>query len=255
VLVAAGWLARRSSRQLMGMAGLGLLIVVFWMTPRWVVLARELFFSVEPATQLQAHGISHALYIGLGVVENRFGIKWRDGSASEAVKAVAPNVAYLSPEYFRIVRRLYLAKVREDPGEVLRIYKVKAGMLLTMPIFRLWPSNIWVSDIWVSTLWEHVGVPVLLWQTLAAAIALLAGAGICRLWILHLQFERGLFIGIIAVSFVALFVVQGVLAHPRQEYPPPIGLFVLLLAGVELELLCRAVWSLLTRLIPSVRQA
>ena len=219
-----------STRRVIGLAGLGLLIVIVWMTPRWVLLARDLSFPVEPTEQLEAHGMSHSMYLGLGAVENRFGIEWLDSSASEAVKTVAPQVRFASTEYYRILWSLYLAKVREDPAEVMRIYMAKARMLLGRDI----------SDLWARGVWPYRWTPSL-WRVLVAAIVLLVVAQICGLWRRY-QFEQGLFLGIIALVFVALSLIQAALVHPALSYAAPIGLFALLPAGIAVELFCRWQW-------------
>ena len=234
VLVAMCFTGPRSTRRFIGLAGLALLIVTAWMTPRWVLLARDLSFPVEPATQLQAHGMSHSLYIGLGVVENRFGIEWRDSSGIEAVHAVAPQVVYTSREYFQILWNLYFAKVREDPAEVMRIYLAKAGLLLDRGI----------SDLWVRGVWPY-RCPLSL--VLLGAVVLLVVAQRCGLWRRY-RFEQGFPLAIVAFAFVALFVAQGTLIHPSLQYAAPIGLFVLVLAGIVLELFCRSLWTQLSRL-------
>ncbi len=236
VLAAVGFRGTRNTRRAIGLGGLSLLIVITWMTPRWVLLARDLFFTVEPSSQLQAHGLSHNLYIGLGAVENRFGIEWLDSSASEAVKAVAPQVLYVSPEYYRILWHLYFAKVREDPVEVMRIYLAKTRMMLGRV----------VSDyLSVSGIWPRPWTPSLGW-VLTGALVLLLVVTRCGLWRRY-QFEQGLYVGTIALVFVALFVIQGVLAQPSLNYAAAIGLFVILLAGIALELFCRSQWIRLPR--------
>jgi len=241
VLVVVCFTGPRSTHRAISSAGLGLLIVIAWMTPRWVLLARDLSFSVEPTLQMQAHGTSHSLYIGLGVVENRFGIEWRDSYAKEAMQVVAPQVRFASTEYYGILWNLYFARVREDPAEVMRIYRTKARMLLDRDISRLRVRGIWRPYGWVP----------FLWRVLVGIIVLLAIASICALWRRY-RFEQGFSLAIVAFAFVTLFVAQGTLIHPSLQYAAPIGLFVLLLAGIVLELFCRSLWTELSRLTVSL---
>jgi hypothetical protein len=212
----------------MGLAGLGLLIVIVWMTPHWVLLARNLAFPLQSTEQSETHGMSHSLYIGLGVKPNSFGIRWDDASAAEAVQAVAPQVAYTSNEYYRILWTLYLTKIRDHPAEVARIYWNKAWGLLDRSALWAYGSR---PPRWAPRLW--LVLPATIWMLVAAR-----KRGAWRRY----SFEPGFLLGVIALGFVSLFIVQGMLVNPSLQYGAPVGLFVVLLAGVAVELFCRSQW-------------
>jgi hypothetical protein len=76
------------------------------------------------------HPFWHSMYLGLGYLPNPYGIKWNDAIASEAVSRENPTAVYLSDEYERTLRGLYLDIVRDDPGFVASTYKAKLGELL-----------------------------------------------------------------------------------------------------------------------------
>jgi hypothetical protein len=43
----------------------GMLAVLAFTTPRWVVMARDAAFDIQKAERLATHGLSHTLYLGL----------------------------------------------------------------------------------------------------------------------------------------------------------------------------------------------
>ena len=104
----------------------GVLALAVFTTPRWVVLARDASFDMQPAERLATHGLSHTLYLGLGFVENKWGIRYDDDYGEEIADKADPPVVFCSPEYFRLMWKLYLARWVEDPFEVSRIYAEKA---------------------------------------------------------------------------------------------------------------------------------
>jgi hypothetical protein len=240
VLVAVGVSGPRSARRFAGLAGLCFLTVMAWMTPHWVARARDVLFPIESAPQIhEGHGASHSLYLGLGAVPNRFGIQWGDPYGAAAVRAVAPDVRYTSDEYFQILWRLYLEKVRENPGEVARIYWTKAKILFNRDISLLLGWN----------RWRPYGYAVLLWHVLTGAVVFAAAAALLARWRAS-EFSRISGLALIALAFVAAFLAQAAMIHQSLQYAAPIGLFILLLAGGALELLCRSLWALLMWLLP-----
>lgn len=205
IVIAMGRLRRgRAVRDLLLVA---VLAVVATGTPRWVLMARDASFPMEAGRLIPEHGTSHTLYIGLGAVENSWGLRYDDKLGVEAAAKAAPNVEAYSPEYFRIMWRLYADRLREDPAEVARIYSEKAKALLSDRILDETPP------LWISLL-------------IALGAQLLASRGTPRA---QLLFDRQLVINLVSFAFIGLFVLQGILAHHMRIYAVPIGAFLLLL--------------------------
>ena len=197
-----------------------LVTILAWQSPRWVLMARDAFFPIEPAKYIQTHGISHTLYVGLGAAgDNKFGIRWLDSDGADAVKEVDQRIAYVSPEYYQILWRLYFDRVKQDPVEVGRIYYVKLTEILQ---YRL-PD-------WSLPLWQF-----------------LIGCGVLLAVVYRRRFWQTINLGsapiliITASAFIGLFIVQGMLAHPHRQYAHPIGGFVFIIWAVGLEVCSRCV--------------
>ncbi len=191
--------------------------VFFWQTPHWILTARDALFPIQPASLIQTHGTSHNLYIGLGAGgDNKFGIRWDDSEGDAAVKRVDPNVQYVSPEYFRILWKLYLNRVAEDPVEVIRIYAVKSQKILK----RRFPE--WAPPLWL--------------MIISSCTLLIVGY---RRSVRRDEYAFGAtsIVVVIALVFIGMFIAQGVLAHPSRQYAHPIGGFVLLIFAASFELL------------------
>ncbi|MBN9087511.1 MAG: hypothetical protein J0J01_11435 [Reyranella sp.] len=175
--------------------------------PKWVLMARDALFTIEAERLIPEHGTSHTLYIGLGAVENRWGLRYDDKLGVEAAANAAPDVEAYSPAYYRLMWRLYFDRLREDPGEVARIYYEKAKALLSDRILDSGPP------LWISLL-------------IALGAQILASRETPRAQ--HLA-DRQLAINLISFAFIGLFVLQGILAHHMRIYAAPIGAFLLLL--------------------------
>ena len=188
-------------------------------TPRWVVVARDASFDMQPAQRLATHGLSHTLYLGLGFVENKWGIRYDDDYGEEIASKADPPVTFCSPEYFRLMWKLYLARWVEDPLEVSRIYVDKAWQLLATP--TLYPGPPFGIVLLIALL--H----------LVAATAL----GAWR----RIGFVQGFVIEGVSVAFLGLFLAQAMVALPSQTYAMPANAFVLVLLGVIVEFFVRAV--------------
>jgi hypothetical protein len=220
-------LARRRDARLRLLIA-GALVIAASAAPGWAVLARDASFAMEPAQHVQTHGISHTLYTGLGVVENKFGIRYEDAYGATAAKAIDPDVVFGSPGYFRIMWRLFADRLVEDPAEVARIFMEKARLILTDRVLDSAPP---------------------LWIVLALALAHVVLATIYDIW-RRIGFGQGLIVEGLSLAFVGLFVLQGIVAHPNRMFAVPAGAFLLVLLGVMLEFFCRAAW---VRLLASPR--
>jgi hypothetical protein len=196
----------------------GVLALAVFTTPRWVVLARDASFDMQPAERLATHGLSHTLYLGLGFVENKWSIRYDDDYGEAIADQADPPVVFCSPEYFRLMWKLYLARWVEDPFEVLRIYAEKAWLLLSVP--TLYPG-------------PPFGI-VLLIGLLHFAAATALGA-----W-RRVGFLQGFVVEGVCVAFLGLFLAQAMVALPSQTYAMPANAFVLVLLGVIVEFFARA---------------
>ncbi len=194
----------------------GLLAVLAFTTPRWVVMARDAAFEMQKAERLATHGLSHTLYLGLGFVENKWGIRYDDDYGEEI--AGKAGIVWCSPDYFRLMWQLYLGRWAEDPVEVVRIYLEKAWMLLGTP--TLYPG-------------PPFGI------VLAIALVHLLAATAFGAW-QRLDFRQGLVIEGVAVAFAGLFLAQAMAALPSHSYAMPVNAFVLVLFGVIVEFFARA---------------
>jgi len=77
-----------------------------------------------------AHPLWHSIYIGLGYVENDYGIEYNDTIAAEKAAELAPDAAYVSPEYERALRGEVFRLASIDPGLILRNLAAKSVRLL-----------------------------------------------------------------------------------------------------------------------------
>lgn len=195
------------------------LAAMAFLAPKWVTMARDAAFDMAPAERLQTHGLSHTLYLGLGFVENKWGIRYDDAYGEEI--ANREGVVFCSPEYFRLMWRLYLARLVEDPGEIARIYADKAWRLLAAPTL-------------------HPGPPF--GVVLALGLLHLLAASRTQAW-RRIGFEPGQPIEMVSLAFLGLFLAQAALALPSHMYAVPANGFILVLLGTIVEFVGRALWT------------
>ena len=194
------------------------------LAPKWATTARDAAFPMAPAERLQTHGLSHTLYLGLGFVENKWGIRYHDEHGAELAERA--GVLYCSPEYFRMMWKLYLARIVEDPVEVARIYWEKALQLLVVPTMQPGPP---------------FGI------ILAIGLVHLLAATWFGLW-RRVGFPQGLPIEAVSLAFLGLFLAQAILALPSHLYAVPVNAFILVLFGTLVEFAVRGLWTVLSKL-------
>jgi hypothetical protein len=193
------------------------------LAPRWATMARDAAFPMAPVERLQTHGLSHTLYLGLGFVENKWGIRYDDDYGEDLANKA--GLVFCSPEYFRLMWKLYLSRIVEDPVEVARIYWEKALQLLIVPTFYPGPPFGLVLAIGLTHL-------------LAAT-----GLGLWR----RVGFPHGLPIEAVSLAFLGLFLAQAILALPSHMYAVPVNAFILVLFGVLVEFAVRGLWTALPK--------
>ena len=218
----SGVKAPRSPAKLAGLLVVASLSFMAFTAPRLAVAARDASFDMVAAERLERHGLAHTLYLGLGFVENKYGLIYDDDFGYERARKIVPDIVFFSPEYFRLMWKLYLGYVVRDPVEVARIYLVKAGLLLERPTVHPGPP-----------LGVVVAVAVLHFLVLTAFG-----------WWRRIGFSQGLIVEAVALAFLGLFVAQGMVALPSHMYIVPINAFVLVLLGVIAETFLRALWTL-----------
>lgn len=219
-IAAATW---RRDRRLAGMIVVAMATLLASQTARLTVSLRDMIYHVEPAGLVVTHGMSHTLYIGLGVVENKFGIRYDDAVGKEAAAKEAPHVTYLSRDYFRVMWSLYFARWSDDPLEVSRIYFKKLWLILCDRIPDFFP-------------------PVWLFLALAMPIHWLANNRVASRG--TPSRDKRLAVNLLSLSFVGLFVVQAILSQPNRFYAAPIGAFTIVMAGVAIENLAHWLWHI-----------
>jgi len=216
-------------RVLPRLALLVLLAVGALLAPKWVTMARDAAFPMAPAERLQTHGLSHTLYLGLGFVENKWGIRYDDDYGEDLANKA--GIVFCSPEYFRMMWTLYLTRITEDPVEVARIYWEKALRLLVVPTLQPGPP---------------FGV------VFAIGLLHLLAATWFGAW-RRVGFRQGLPIEAVSLGFLGLFLAQAILALPSHMYAVPVNAFILVLFGVIVEFTARALWTALSTAL-SVRR-
>ena len=206
------WRQRRNNAGLVGLAAMALAAAF---SPTAILALRDASHRVDPARHIASHGMSHSLYIGLGSVPNRLGIVYDDDFGYQAALKVDPHVAYQSPEYLRIMRKLYLERVTANPVEVLRIYFVKFKMV----------AGYWILGYWMLPLWGSL--PLLLFAHLAANGGRLSGGGRGA--------DTRLAMIVLSYVFIGFIVLQNVLVMPSQFYSMPCGPLLIVMVGVTME--------------------
>lgn len=193
---------------------------------RLVVTARNAAYALDASNFPATHGMSHTLYIGLGAVPNKWGIRYDDMVGVHAAKAAEPGVMIFSKDYFRVMGELYWRKWQEDPGEVARIYLVKLGILFGDSVIEPAP-------------------PLVVVVMLIIGIQLLERH---RRWTAG---DRGgetrLAINLIVLGLIGLIMVQAMLATPTRLYTMPIGPLILVLTGLAIENLGSWAWRTFAR--------
>jgi hypothetical protein len=215
------WQTRDRPRLWMATIGILAAAVLASQSSRLIVAARNAAYALDAADLPATHGMSHTLYIGLGAVPNKFGIRYEDAVGRDAASAAAPGVAIYSKDYYRVMSELYWRKWQEDPGEVIRIYLEKLRTALADSVIDPAP-------------------PLALLLALVVCIQLVERH---RRWTAGDRAgDKRLAINLVVLALIGLVLVQAVLATPTRFYTMPIGPLILVLAGIAVENLMSWAW-------------
>ena len=124
------------------------------------------------------HPLWHTVYIGLGVVKNRYGITYNDSSAADYVASVDPHAVYVGATYESILRRRVLHLLWSDPGFIARAEWYKVRHLAGTSVSRFWPLLVMIPLLaWMAVVrrrWRELLVVVLPCAVFAALPPLLS---------------------------------------------------------------------------------
>ncbi|HVO32779.1 MAG TPA: hypothetical protein VMU17_02620 [Elusimicrobiota bacterium] len=176
--------------------------------PRAVVSLRDRLYDVSGRDHMATHGVSHALYLGLGTEPNRWNIRWDDRVAMAAVDQKSRGKAVFgTTAYYDVARSLYFDIVRRFPRDVASVYGRKAWRMLNLPVRLAGVPVFWVF-----------GVSVLVMLALPDADRAPAG------WILE------------PLSvYVMLLFVEGILIIPRSIFFYPLSYLMITLVATLME--------------------
>ena len=212
---------RQEDRPIRGTLVVALLAVAAYAMAYLPSATRDAVFEIEAGQRVGRHGFSDILYMGLGAVPNAFGIAYDDNVALANAQKIDPDVIHCSADFFRIMWRLYLEIVLNEPEEVARIYVEKAKIILSDPIVDPAPP---------------LGV------ILAFGLGHFVVATALGLW-RRVRFAPGALVEGAALVFIGLFVAQGILASPARGYAMPAGAAILTLIGILLGFFVRSAWA------------
>ncbi len=87
-----------------------------------------------PSSKMSGHITWHNIYLGLGIVDNKYGILWRDTVAFNKAKQYNPNLYNMTPEYISAIKNEYLSIVKNDLLFVLKTFVYKSFYILLFVI-------------------------------------------------------------------------------------------------------------------------
>lgn len=181
-------------------------IILSIATPKAVLRARDVAFGIAPSTRMEQHGAWHNLYIGLGAVDNPFGLAYDDDYGIRAVAQTNPAAGFLTNEYYAILRQEYFRILLQHPLQVADVYRKKLKQALS------------TYSIWV----------ILLIVAIVYSSGRIASRRLRRGWIVPDT------VVVVSGVFVASFLGQAVLFHPSGQYLYPVKIFLLMLSGISI---------------------
>jgi hypothetical protein len=175
--------------------------------PSILLAARDFAYSLPSTGQMETHGIWHNLYIGLGAVDNPFGIIWNDENGFEHARAIDPTVRFTSKHYYDLLRGAYFDIVIHHPLAVAKVYIAKFWIAITQ---RPW---------------------IILFVTMIIAALLRFGLTDRQPWRTRID-------AVLTVStlFPCFFLAQSILFHFSEVYRFPMVISLILMIGVSIEM-------------------
>ncbi len=125
---------RKAISILMLFLGVSIPLILF----NFIEKERDEFLLKNSPTSQQAlahHVVWHNIYIGLGFIPNKYGIRYDDSIAGEKAMSISPSVAYSSKEYEEILKKETFRIITSDPIFFLHVLFAKLLILLKYFIY------------------------------------------------------------------------------------------------------------------------
>jgi len=209
--------AIRGRTRFTAIAILTLAVLASYQSPSLVFRARDAIYHLTASNTMEQHGIWHNIYLGLGVVDNDFGISWDDSVAFKHALQINPKVVWGTTEYYETLRGAYFKLVLEHPLSVAIIYAKKLWLTLQQTL------------TWISFL--PLGYLLLGLATTAAVARFFLRRGFLS--------DPSDALLIVSAIYICFFIGQAVLFHFLAAYLFPIQLFLILAAAAILEFLLK----------------
>lgn len=194
-------------------AALLLLAILGYESSTLVLKARDAAYGIAATQRMERHGVWHNLYLGLGVNENPFGIRWDDLYGRQVAEKANPGVVYLSPAYYDTLKQEYLNLLFAHPLEIGAVYidKFHESIQLDLPALR-----------------DHVTLK-------NALLIVLCVVALAKLVTRTAPFDPADVALLLSALYIAAFLAQGTLFHYRMLYAHPIQIFLLLALCAAIE--------------------
>jgi hypothetical protein len=98
-----------------------------------LIAKRDRYLSAnlsEPVVLLSRHPVWHSIYIGLGFLNNDYGLAYLDEVAIKKVHSLLPTARYLSEDYENALRREVVRLISIHPVFFVRTLFAKAGVVV-----------------------------------------------------------------------------------------------------------------------------
>jgi len=209
---------RSGPRELLKTGCLVLSILVASQATQLVTKARDALYPILASKGVQSHGAFHSIFIGLGAVENKFGVAWDDSIGYKTALSIDPNVRFMSARYLDLLRQEYIRLALSDPLEVIRIYAVKLKVALgeTNQYGRPFLPKVAV--------WSGLLASLVIWM-----IAARGGWYRRHFPALHVVFG-------VSFIFICFLLAQAAIIHPSFGYLAPIFVILSVLGSAAVEI-------------------
>ncbi len=109
-------------------------LMIFNLFTNCIFSKRDLFLSTKGVKieQSNNHVFWHSLYIGLGYLDNEYGIKYKDNIAKDKVSSIDITVEFCSEQYEQLLKNEFFSLIKKDPKFFISTILAKSGVTLLL---------------------------------------------------------------------------------------------------------------------------